>query len=88
MFLTEKIPLLYHKQIGLYGLDFYNEAKKKYIEIDGESHYVDKKTIEIDKRRTVFLSENGWSGKRIRWSTYKRASKNDKNKLYKKLDHF
>lgn len=38
LFEKEHIPLQYHKQIGIYQLDFYNEDLMKYIEIDGETH--------------------------------------------------
>lgn len=56
VFLIEKIDLKYHLQIGRYQLDFYNLQKKKYVEIDGESHFLDNKTIMIDKERTEFLN--------------------------------
>jgi very-short-patch-repair endonuclease len=88
LFSLEHIPLLYHKQVGLYELDFYNEEMMKYVEIDGESHYSDKKTIEIDKRRAVFLDENGWQGKRIRWSLYKRATKEEKKQIILEIREF
>ena len=34
LFQQESIPLSFHKQVGIYQLDFYNEELKKYIEID------------------------------------------------------
>lgn len=43
VFKKEKIDLEYHTQISRYQLDFCDLKQKKYVEIDGESHYVDKK---------------------------------------------
>lgn len=87
LFTKENIDLKYHKQIGLYQLDFYNDELKKYIEIDGEQHYL-KDSIIRDNIRTKILKELGWEGMRIRWSKYKKMSDDDKNKLIQDIKLF
>lgn len=57
-----------------YHLDFANPSKKIYLEIDGEQHYVDKKIIEHDKKRTEKLANLGWNVLRIRWAEFKKLS--------------
>lgn len=74
VFEKENIPLQFHKQIGLYELDFYNETIKLDIEIDGEQHYVDKRIVESDIKRTNYLVSLGWRVYRIRWSEYQKLS--------------
>ena len=88
VFLIEKIDLKYHLQIGRYQLDFYNLEKKKYVEIDGESHYVDKKTIKIDKERTQFLEKLGWKCFRIRWKDYKKLNFDERKNKIKEIKQF
>lgn len=61
-----------------YHVDFANPKEKLYLEIDGDQHYLDKKMVEHDKRRTQKLSELGWSGMRIRWSEFQRLSDDEK----------
>ena len=74
LFERENIDLQYHKQVGLYQLDFYNNDKKLYLEIDGEQHYQEK-SIERDKKRTEKLKEHGWNLiMRIRWAEWKTYS--------------
>ena len=85
VFKKEEIDLMYHKQVGLYQLDFYNEDKMIYVEIDGNSHYLDKKTINIDKRRTEVLNDLGWTGIRIRWSDYKNKSLEERTIVIKRI---
>ena len=62
----------YHKQVGRYELDFYNEDLMKYVEIDGEQHYSEY-MIKHDIERTLYLEKIGWKGIRIRWSDYKKS---------------
>ena len=78
----------FHLQVGKYQLDFYNQDLKKYLEIDGESHYTDKKTINIDKERTKFLFDNGWIGKRIRWSWYKKLTLEKRKQIINDIKEF
>lgn len=73
LFEKENIPLYYHKQVGRYELDFYNEDLMKYVEIDGEQHY-QPHMIKHDKERTEYLENLGWKGIRIRWSEYKKSN--------------
>ncbi len=47
--------------IGPYIVDFYSFEKKLIIEIDGDSHFRDKNSVEYDKRRTVYLEGLGLS---------------------------
>lgn len=85
LFKNEKINLLYHKQVGRYELDFYNEEKMIYIEIDGEQHYKNEKTINHDLERDNYLSNLGWKGFRIRWSDYKQYNFEEKKKIVNKI---
>ena len=81
LFSLENIDLQYHKQIGLYQLDFYNEDKKLYLEIDGEQHYQEK-SIKRDEKRTQNLSSKGWKLiMRIRWTDWKTYSEIEKKKV-------
>ena len=78
--------LKYNYQVGLYQLDFALPDKKIYIEIDGEQHYVDKKIVEHDIKRTEKLNNLGWVClKRIRWSEYKKMSQIDKENFCEKI---
>lgn len=70
----------YH--VDRYFLDLANPEKKLYIEVDGEQHYNDPKVVEHDKVRTQRLEELGWKClKRIRWSEYKKMSKDEQESL-------
>lgn len=69
-------------KVDRYFLDLADPIKKLYIEVDGEQHYNDSKVIEHDKIRTERLSELGWTCvKRIRWSTYKKLSHEEKENI-------
>lgn len=70
----------YH--VDRFFLDLANPEKKLYIEIDGEQHYNDQKVVEHDKVRTARLEELGWKClRRIRWSEYKKLSKEEQESL-------
>lgn len=87
VFKNENINLKYHLQIGLYELDFYNEDTKKYVEIDGGTHY--KKNVkEIDKRKDNYLNSLGWLGIRIKWDEYKKLSYEEKHKIVENIRTF
>ncbi len=74
----------YH--VDRYFLDLANPEKKLYIEVDGEQHYNDQKVVEHDKVRTARLEELGWKClRRIRWSEYKKLSKEDQESLITEL---
>ena len=69
-----------------YFLDFAFPEKHIYFEVDGEQHYVDKRIIEHDIKRTKILSDNGWRCLfRIRWSKYQKLSKDKKEIFIKKI---
>ena len=61
------------KQIGLYNLDF-AFANMRAVEIDGEQHYVDRRIVIHDEKRTNVLAQLGWSIKRVRWSEYQKKT--------------
>lgn len=84
LFIQENIPLKYHKHVGRYELDFYNEDLMKYVEIDGEQHY-QQYMIEHDKERTEYLKQKGWKGIRIRWSEYKKMTNKEKENKIKEI---
>lgn len=81
LFVAEHIDLKYHLQFSKYELDFYNEEKKIDVEIDGEQHYLDKRIYQSDRDRDKFMSDNGWTVKRIRWSDYKKLTIEEKSKI-------
>ena len=84
LFANENIPLSFHKQISIYELDFYNEDKMFYLEIDGEQHYQEK-SIERDKQRDEYLKNLGWTGMRIRWSTWQKLERIEKENIVKEI---
>lgn len=84
LFENENIPLSFHKQISVYQLDFYNDDKMFYLEIDGEQHYQEK-SIERDKIRDEYLKNLGWRGMRIRWSTWQKLDRNEKELIIKSI---
>lgn len=82
--------LKYEKQlqISIYQLDFAFIENGINIEIDGEQHYVDNRIIESNKRKDIFLKDNGWDVIRIRWSEYKKMNKSDKEKYINDLINY
>lgn len=66
-------------RVHSYELDFANPKEKLYLEIDGEQHYVDKRIVEHDERRSKKLSELGWQGIRIRWSHFQKLTEIEKH---------
>ena len=85
LFKKENINLKYHVTVGLYELDFCDKNKKIDIEIDGEQHYVDKRIINSDIRRTKYLENLGWKIYRIRWSYYKQLSYIEKTNIINQI---
>jgi very-short-patch-repair endonuclease len=65
----------------LYCIDFANIDNKIAIEIDGEQHYVDKKMVIHDIKRTKILEELGWRIIRVRWSYFKKLSNEQKREI-------
>jgi very-short-patch-repair endonuclease len=72
-------------QIALYSLDFGFIDAKIDLEIDGEQHYVDKKIVESDKRRSDYLESLGWKIIRVRWSKYKKLLDNERKEYINRL---
>ena len=81
LFRVEKIDLKHHLRISFYELDFYNEEKKVYVEIDGDQHFRDKRIMESDKKRTEYLTSLGWTGYRVRWSDYQKLDFEGKKRV-------
>lgn len=81
----ENLDLSYHKQIGLYELDFFNEDKKIDLEIDGEQHYSDNRIVESDQRRTLYLESLGWKIIRVRWSEWQKKTAEEKHYFVEEL---
>lgn len=88
LFKKENIKILKFFRIGLYELDFCIPDKKIDIEIDGSQHYLDKKIIESDKRRTKFLEECGWDVIRIDWSKYQSLDFLSKKEFIRELKNY
>lgn len=87
VFLNENIDLKYHKQVGRYELDFYNDDLMKYVEIDGNQHkleYMRKHDIERDE----YLRDLGWKGIRIDWSYYKSLNIEERKSIIQEIKNF
>ena len=61
-------------QIGPYQLDFAFPELKIDLEIDGDQHHLDKRVVESDKRRNLYLNNLGWTTIRVKWSEYKKLT--------------
>lgn len=73
-------------QVDLYSLDFAWPDSKKYVEIDGEQHYVDPRIVEHDKERTEKLTTLGWKCIcRIRWADYQKLTTDEKETFIKNV---
>ncbi|QIG77864.1 homing endonuclease protein [Rhizobium phage RHph_TM61] len=60
--------------VGPYRLDFAFLNKKIDLEIDGQFHYRDPRTIETDRKRTEYLQSQGWTVIRVNWSEFKKLN--------------
>ena len=54
----------------------------------GEQHYLSQKAIDRDLRRNEFLKAEGWTGIRIRWSTWQASSEKLKEKAVQAIKKF
>lgn len=72
----------------VHQLDFYNDELKKYVEIDGEQHYLSDEAVKRDKVRTEFLENKGWVGMRVRWSTWQALSDENKKDTIQAIKSF
>ena len=88
--ILEKENLLSDEELHIssYFLDFAWPEKKKYLEVDGDQHYVDKRIIEHDKKRTKILEELGWKVFRVKWSEYQSCSREEKEEVVKNFKKF
>lgn len=68
-----------------YFLDFAFVDKKIDFEVDGSQHWLDKRIIEHDKKRTDDLLKNGWSVIRIRWNDWQKLSIDKRKQEISKL---
>lgn len=82
-FTKEQLHFESNKWIGKYCVDFL--FNKYYIEVDGEQHYTSE-SIEYDKVRDSYLHELGYTNLcRIRWSLFKKLSKDETSMYLSKL---
>ena len=77
--------VVFQHHIFRYHVDFANVEEKLYLEIDGDQHYLDKKILDHDIRRTVELTELGWTGYRLRWSEFQKLTDEEKRCRVHKL---
>lgn len=84
VFKEEGIPLGYHKRVGLYELDFYNDVAKLDVEIDGNQHHT-VRAIEHDRKRAERLAELGWTTYRISWSDFQKKTLEEKKKIISEI---
>lgn len=73
--------------ISYYSLDFAFNGKIN-VEIDGEQHYLDKRILNSNGNRDIFLQNLGWETIRIRWSYYQKLSKKEKQIFIEKLINY
>lgn len=76
----EKFKYEKYFQVSLYHIDFAIIDKKIAIEVDGDQHYLDMKIVESDIRKDKYLTDNNWDIIRIRWSSYKKMNRTEKEK--------
>lgn len=88
VFTNENINVIKYYRIGIYELDFCIPEKKIDIEIDGNQHYDDIKISESDKRRNLFLENDGWDIIRIKWSDYQRMATYEKALYIKNIKEY
>jgi very-short-patch-repair endonuclease len=88
LFKKEKIEVDEKIRVGLYELDFCIKNKKINIEIDGDQHYLDKKIVKSDERRTKYLEDDGWDVIRIKWSDYQKMNNDEKIKFIQDLKQY
>lgn len=84
-FLDIKNDIEMQYRVLRYCLDFANPKEKLYLEIDGEQHYLDKRIVKHDEIRTKVLLELGWTGIRVRWSSFQKLSKEAKELKIKEI---
>jgi very-short-patch-repair endonuclease len=68
----------YQYRVGLYELDFADIENQIDIEIDGDQHFLDERIMLHDQKRNKELSELGWKIIRIKWSSFQKLSRKEK----------
>lgn len=71
------------KHLGKYFIDFAFSKKMIALEIDGKQHARLLSRIESDKKKDIFLRQNGWKVIRLKWFDPK--SEENKKKLYPQI---
>ena len=71
--------------VGLYELDFNIINTKIDFEVDGEQHFVDKRIVKHDIKRTKNLKKLGWKIIRVRWATFQRLNRDEREVFIEKL---
>jgi very-short-patch-repair endonuclease len=56
---VKRLRFLRQYSVDQYVIDFYSPKIKLAIEIDGDSHFVDKKVIDYDKKREKYIEQFG-----------------------------
>lgn len=68
--ILSEYEILTKHPVGRYVLDFVVAKLKLNIELDGQYHFNDAKTIEKDIRRDEYMKSNGWKVYRISWTYF------------------
>jgi very-short-patch-repair endonuclease len=89
-YILNKTEIKYKRyvQISYYNIDFAFIEKGIDLEIDGDQHYLDKKIVESNKERDIFLTNNGWKVIRISWSNYKRLKIEERKEYISNLINY
>lgn len=74
-----------YQQVSYYEIDFAFVKKWIAIEIDGSQHKYDKKIVESDNRKNLFLQKIGWKVIRIIWSSYQSLDYKNKENYIEEL---
>ena len=86
IFKNANLSVEHDLQVGLYELDFANPKTKKYVEIDGEQHYVDPRIVKHDLERTEALKQQGWQlVSRVRWSEFQKMTLEERQNICNNL---
>lgn len=82
-FLNEGFPsFVQDKYVQGYFLDFAFEGLRKYVEVDGEQHYLDQRIVEHDMVRQRNLDKTEWKCVcRIRWAKFQKLTNECKHKF-------
>lgn len=85
LFMKENISLITEHSIEAYSLDFADVEKKIDIEIDGDQHFTDERIVESDRKRNMFLIDQGWIVYRIKWANYAKLTYQGKHAVIEEI---